>query len=173
MNEAPLHFQNEYYGQTTLHPVGMAALVVLGLAMLALPRRWAMLPALALICFVPSSQRVVIAGMDFTFMRLMIMCGWARILLLREYRDFIWRPLDTVICLWALAQLLLGSIITMTPEDLSRIHQLSPSTQIIAVHLGAISHCTLTREDVAEYVKAHHLTEFVRIPEDGELITIP
>ncbi|MCR2807417.1 MBL fold metallo-hydrolase [Paenibacillus soyae] len=71
------------------------------------------------------------------------------------------------------AQLLLGSIITMTPEDLSRIHQLSPSTQIIAVHLGAISHCTLTRGDVAEYVKAHHLTEFVRIPGDGEHIAIP
>ncbi|RIX52022.1 MBL fold metallo-hydrolase [Paenibacillus nanensis] len=68
------------------------------------------------------------------------------------------------------AQLLLGSIITMTPEDIRRIHRISPSTKMVAVHLDAISHCTLTRKDLSQYVQAHQLSESVFIPEDGETI---
>lgn len=66
--------------------------------------------------------------------------------------------------------MLLGTIITMTPEDIRTIHQLSPLTKMVAVHLESISHCTLTRQDVLRYVQAHQLTDNVYIPDDGELI---
>jgi Predicted Zn-dependent hydrolases of the beta-lactamase fold len=68
------------------------------------------------------------------------------------------------------AQMLLGTIITMTPQDIMTILKISPSTKIIAVHMDAISHCTLTRKDLAQYLETHHLLESVVIPKDGEFI---
>lgn len=68
------------------------------------------------------------------------------------------------------AQLLLGSIITMTPQDIIEILHISPLSKIIAVHMDAISHCTLTRKDLSQHLDKHHLLKSVLIPEDGEFI---
>lgn len=68
------------------------------------------------------------------------------------------------------AQMLLGTIITMTPQDIISILNISPLTKIIAVHMDAISHCTLTRKDLSDYLETHHLLESVVIPKDGEII---
>jgi hypothetical protein len=108
MDEVPLHFQTDYFGQTTVHPLGLVVMLALGAATVFLPRRWALLPMLALMCFVPMSQRVIVGGMDFTFLRLIILFGWARVLLMREYRHFAWRWMDTAMVAWALATLALG-----------------------------------------------------------------
>ncbi len=67
------------------------------------------------------------------------------------------------------AQLLLGSIITMTPKDIIKVLRVSPSSKIVAVHMDAISHCTLTRKDLTQYLVAHNVLDSVIIPQDGEL----
>jgi L-ascorbate metabolism protein UlaG (beta-lactamase superfamily) len=69
------------------------------------------------------------------------------------------------------AQLLLGTIITMTAEDIVRIAQLSPVTKIVAVHMDAISHCTFKRQHLRAFLKDHNLEHAVHVPEDGEVIT--
>lgn len=71
------------------------------------------------------------------------------------------------------AQLILGTIITMTPKDIIKILNISPLTKIIAaVHMDAISHCTSTRKDLYQYLETHHALDSVIIPKDGELIYI-
>jgi hypothetical protein len=109
MDEAPAHFQNEYYGETTVHPVGLAVLLVLGVATISLPRRWAVLPSLVLICFVPMAQRVVVGGLDFTYLRLIVLFGWTRVVMMGEYRRFAWGWLDSALLVWAAANLVLGT----------------------------------------------------------------
>lgn len=69
------------------------------------------------------------------------------------------------------AQLLLGSIITMTPQDIVKILTISPASKIVAVHMDAISHCTLRREDLSHYLEQHNVLDSVVIPQDGEFIT--
>lgn len=85
---------------TTVHPVGLAALLILGVAMLLVPRRFALLPMLVLACFVPSAQRVVVLSFDFDFLRLMVLLGWMRIVLRNEAAGFLFRPLDWVFVAW-------------------------------------------------------------------------
>lgn len=68
------------------------------------------------------------------------------------------------------AQLLLGSIITMTPQDIIKVLKVSPSSKIVAVHMDAISHCTLTRKDLSSYLEKHGALDSVFIPQDGEFI---
>lgn len=89
-------------GQTSVHPLGLAMVVVLGLCLLWLPRRWSVVPMLIIACFIPSAQRIVIAGCDFSFLRIMVLFGTMRLILHKEYQGFIWQPLDTAMILYTL-----------------------------------------------------------------------
>jgi len=95
-----------YANQTTVNPVGLFILLVLGLFTLGLPRRWALLPMLVMACFVSSAQRIVVAGFDFDFLRILVLFGAFRVVIKNEYLSFQWRPLDTAVLLWGLSSAL-------------------------------------------------------------------
>lgn len=69
------------------------------------------------------------------------------------------------------AEMIWGTVITMTREDIARIARLSPRTKILAVHLNTINHCHLSRAQLATYLKEQQLEESVWIPEDGEIVS--
>ncbi len=95
-------WMHEWQNHTTVHPVGLAMLLLAGVAMLILPRRWAVLPVLVMACFVAPAQRIVVAGLDFNFIRCMVLFGWARLLVRGEARSLKWLPMDTAILVWGL-----------------------------------------------------------------------
>lgn len=101
-----------FAGSTNVSPLGLLALGVLGLLTIALPRRHALMPALVLACFIPSGQRVVIASLDFTFLRLMVTCGWIRVLAHGEYVGFRFHLADRVL----LAGAAVGAVATVARE---------------------------------------------------------
>jgi L-ascorbate metabolism protein UlaG (beta-lactamase superfamily) len=68
------------------------------------------------------------------------------------------------------AQMILGTVITMTAEDIVKIRRISPNTNILITHLDAISHCTFKRNDLRKYLHSVGLLEKVVIPEDGEIM---
>ena len=94
-----------YYGETTLHPLGLVAIVVLGCALLGVPRRYAIIPVLVMACFIAPAQRIVIASLDFSLLRIMVLFGWTRLIVWNEFRGVRVQPVDVVIALWALVGL--------------------------------------------------------------------
>jgi len=68
------------------------------------------------------------------------------------------------------AQFLHGDPITMTSGDVVRTCRAAPQAKTIAVHMEAINHCLLTREELAEHVEAAGAK--VLIPEDGEVVPL-
>jgi L-ascorbate metabolism protein UlaG (beta-lactamase superfamily) len=70
------------------------------------------------------------------------------------------------------AQFLEGDPITMTADDVITTCKTSPSAQVVAVHMEAINHCLLTRDDLAFQLEAARLSEQVDIPQDGEWVDI-
>ncbi|USX12446.1 MBL fold metallo-hydrolase [Oxalobacteraceae bacterium OTU3CAMAD1] len=62
-----------------------------------------------------------------------------------------------------------GSII-MGKDDVLHAYQAMPNATIIATHMDAINHMTLSRKDLKEHVKQHGIQDRVRIPEDGEVL---
>lgn len=95
-----------YGDQTTVHPFGLLVIAILGLCVLFLPRRWAVIPFLVMACFIPSAQRIVVIGLDFNFLRIMVLFGVGRLLLKNEYLSFSWKPLDKVLLLWVISSIL-------------------------------------------------------------------
>lgn len=68
------------------------------------------------------------------------------------------------------ARFLTGDPITMTEDDVANVCEASPSTNVVAVHMEAINHCLLTREELKREMERRGLTGKVFVPEDGEVI---
>ena len=73
MEQSPQTFTKDYHGETFLDPLGLAAVIVLGALTLVVPRRYAVLPMIAMACFVATSQRVAVLSLNFDVMRLMVL----------------------------------------------------------------------------------------------------
>jgi L-ascorbate metabolism protein UlaG (beta-lactamase superfamily) len=68
------------------------------------------------------------------------------------------------------AQFVEGGPITMNAADVIDLAQGVPSTQVVAVHMEAINHCLLTREELRHHLRRMGLAAWVLVPEDGEEI---
>ena len=110
MDQPVQHFVREYHGATTLHPLGLAAVLLLGTAMLLLERRYAVWTMIIMACFVSSAQRIVVTTLDFDLMRLMVLFGFLRLVLKGETQGFQWRPMDFAIICFALGHIAFGLI---------------------------------------------------------------
>ncbi|MNJ00687.1 hypothetical protein D3C73_1600920 [compost metagenome] len=59
----------------------------------------------------------------------------------------------------------------MGVDDTSRVHALAPKAKIVAVHMDAVNHMTVSRADLRRYTVEKSIQDSVLIPEDGETIT--
>ncbi|MEL7897812.1 MBL fold metallo-hydrolase [Vreelandella neptunia] len=64
-----------------------------------------------------------------------------------------------------------GDPIIMGKEDTLRTHRAAPDATIIAVHMDAVNHITLSRDELADYVREEGIQDHVLIPSDGEVIS--
>jgi hypothetical protein len=115
MQDSLEQFSKDYHGQTFLDPLGFAAVIILGLAMLVVPRRHAVLPMIVMACFVAPSQRIAVFSLNFDLLRLMVLFGAMRVILYSEWRGFAWKVVDKLVIAWCVAgtvafMLLYGSL---------------------------------------------------------------
>jgi L-ascorbate metabolism protein UlaG (beta-lactamase superfamily) len=68
------------------------------------------------------------------------------------------------------AQFLHGDPITMTSGDVIRVRRATSHAQVVAVHMEAINHCLLTRDELAQ--QAHSAGVRLLIPADGETVAL-
>ena len=60
--------------------------------------------------------------------------------------------------------------IIMGREDTLRAYQYAPQAQVVAVHMDAINHMTLSRAELADYIAEQEIQDRVLIPADGEIL---
>ncbi|AZN36619.1 MBL fold metallo-hydrolase [Iodobacter ciconiae] len=65
----------------------------------------------------------------------------------------------------------LAGTIIMGEEDVLRAYQAAPTATIIATHMDAINHMTLSRKMLRAFVQEHGIQDRVRIPADGETLS--
>ncbi|MAE45631.1 MAG: hypothetical protein CMJ86_01950, partial [Planctomycetes bacterium] len=96
-----------YHGLTLIHPIGLAAVVVAAVWLLLSHKSQAWLPVLLVACFVPTSQRVVVATLDFNLIRILLAVATFRILQRQEYRGLRFTHLDQAFLAWVLLSALI------------------------------------------------------------------
>src|SRR5690606_15188487 len=63
-----------------------------------------------------------------------------------------------------------GDPIIMGKEDTLRVHRALPDAAIVAVHLDAVNHMSISRKALAEYVQQEGIEKQVVLPADGETL---
>lgn len=96
--------ENVYYNQNVLHPGAVAMLGVALVALLTLPRARVFLPFFLLLSLTPEAQRVVVATLDFRFLRLLVLFAWIRLVIRGELRSIKFCSLDYLIIAWSVAR---------------------------------------------------------------------
>jgi len=81
------------------------------------------------------------------------------------------RP-DVVVVNGGAARFLTGREITMTSADVIAVARHAPDAQVVAVHLEALNHCPMTRDELRRHVTAAGVDARVAIPGDGESIDL-
>jgi len=66
------------------------------------------------------------------------------------------------------ARFMQGDPITMMPSDVIHVCHAAPKAKIMAVHMEAINHCLVTRDELAEQADVAGVS--VMIPDDGEAL---
>ena len=87
---------------------------VAGLLIIALPRKWAVLPLFAVAFLIPLAQRIVIAGLDFSMVRLLIIVGFLRLLTTRSPHPWKMNAIDKAMVLWMLSAVITYSLLWQT-----------------------------------------------------------
>lgn len=65
-----------------------------------------------------------------------------------------------------------GDAIIMGAEDVLRVHRELPSATIIAVHMEALNHCVVSRDQVRTISEENGIAGQVLVPADGEHMTL-
>jgi len=87
-------------GSTVVHPVGAVVLVVLIIITLKVPRHYLAIPFLFLMVSIPSAQRVVVATLDFDFIKILVLVCLARIYSNKKAYNFHVEKPDTILNYW-------------------------------------------------------------------------
>ncbi|HZU10226.1 MAG TPA: hypothetical protein VFA02_10015 [Pseudacidobacterium sp.] len=107
----PNHYAWVTDNMTFVSPLGLGVTLILCLALLFLPRRYAIVPVLALTCFMTMGQRVVLGGLNFTMIRILLLFGWARLAFRGEFRRIQWNAIDFCLIAWAISGFVAHSIL--------------------------------------------------------------
>ena len=60
--------------------------------------------------------------------------------------------------------------IIMGTADVAKAAAFLPEAEIVAVHMDAINHCTVSRKNVRDLAKMMKIEDRVHVPEDGETV---
>ena len=84
-----------------INQVTIIITVFLGITTFVISKKHFLLPFILAACFVPADQRVIILDLDFTPLRILVLLGFLRIILLGEQLTFKWNSFDKLILTWA------------------------------------------------------------------------
>ena len=108
-------------GTTTIHPLGLAILILCIIAVIRVPRNKVVIPLLILLVAIPSAQRIVILSLDFSFIRILILITLARIFIRKENRENKTVVTDRLIIFWGIWSILAyGLLLESTSGIVSR-----------------------------------------------------
>ena len=91
--------------------------------------------------------------------------------------DFVKNTLDkfspkTVIINAAAARFEHSDPIIMGKNDIANLRSYAPDVNIVATHMDAVGHATLSRQQLKEFIAEQNIEQQFFIPDDGEIISI-
>lgn len=99
-----------------INPSGFIFTIVMGISMLFLPRRFVFVPIIATACFITLGQRLVIAGLDFTMIRILVLFGWTRVIIRKEIFSIKFNKIDRAIIWFVIINIFFNTLLWRTSD---------------------------------------------------------
>lgn len=134
---------------TNINLTGAIITILAGLFTIMLPRRLALIPLVVTSCFITLGQRVDVFGINFTVLRIMILFGWVRLMLRKEFHVGTMTAIDKSFVLWNILSVATYTILVGTFAGF--VSSLGPTYNAIGVYFYL--RCLIrTEEDVKKVV---------------------
>src|SRR5215475_730244 len=98
-------------GTTFVNPFGLLFTLAMGVLMIVLPRKYALLPVIMLTCYMTMGMRIMAGGLNFTMIRILLIFGWIRLIVRGEFRSIQFNKLDKAIVLFTVSSLVTYTIL--------------------------------------------------------------
>ncbi|MGB7150000.1 MAG: hypothetical protein WBD45_12655 [Terriglobales bacterium] len=119
-------------GTTFINGVGLAFTLLMCLLMLVLPRRYALVPVIILTCYMTMGERLIIAGANFTMIRILTLAGWMRIIVRGEIHSLRFNAVDKAMVLWTLSGIVFHTLLWQTSQEF--VNRLGHSYDVIGLY---------------------------------------
>jgi hypothetical protein len=151
-------------GTTFVSPIGLGFTLLMCLLVIALPRRYALLPVIVLTCFMTMGQRVLIGGLNFTMIRILLLFGWARLILRGEFRSIKLNRIDKALLWWTLSSMVTYFLLWQTYDAFK---------DKLGLAYNAVGFYFLFRflvRDLDEVVQVFKITAILLLPLAGSML---
>jgi hypothetical protein len=101
---------------TFINGIGISFALLMIVLMLTLPRRYAMLPVVAMVCFMTMGQRLLIFDLNFTLIRLLLLFGLLRVFARGEVQRSPMNGVDRMMLWWVLSSVVAYTLLWQTSE---------------------------------------------------------
>lgn len=99
------------YNQTVLNPIAFVFTLIMCIAILSVNRKYIIVPLLLVACFIPNIQRISIAGIDFSMLRIITIFGLIRIAVRKERLSMTFNSIDKIIIYYSIIRIVTFTIL--------------------------------------------------------------
>jgi hypothetical protein len=111
-------FDEAYFHETTMNPLGVCILLACCVAVFALSRRKVLWAVFAASCFISEGQRLNLLAINFDALRVIVLCVWVRLFVRGEVRRFRFSTLDKFVIVWHVGEVL-SHLVKLGTNDVS------------------------------------------------------
>ena len=151
-------------GTTFINPLGLGFTLAMCLLVIVLPRRFALVPVIALACFMTMGQRLLIGGLNFTMIRIVLLSGWVRLIVRGELRSVRLNRIDKALLWWTLSAIVTYVLLWQTFDAVK---------DRLGLAYDAVGFYFLFRflvRDLDEVVRVFKMTAFLLVPLAGSML---
>lgn len=107
-----------------MNPIALFFLFFMGILLIALPRKYALVPFFLTTLYMTIGQGLIVFGCNFIILRMLIVIGFIRILFRRDISPIQLNSLDKVILLWSAVAIVTGFLLdTRTGSSDNLVHR--------------------------------------------------
>jgi len=109
--------ENGFGGDAYLTMPGLLFALSMALLILVLPRKYALAPVFALMCYMTLGERLMIGGLNFTMIRILLVFGWIRLICRKEIRSFKFNGIDAALLCWVVSRAVLHNVLWQNGQE--------------------------------------------------------
>jgi hypothetical protein len=103
-------------GTTFVNPLGLIFTLVMCILLVVLPRKYALLPIIILVCYMTMGMRIVVGGFNFTMLRIVLPFGWLRLMLRGEMKRLNFNVIDKIFLAWVFVSIVAATLLWQSLE---------------------------------------------------------